>query len=132
MLKTFLCLLFVAVVALCQSQPPLADLPTQTFGQANGRLWQARSTQERLVYVIGALDAVMTVSSKELANYLPKSLDYSELVTAIDRFYTEPENIPIPVIHAMRIVTAKTNGASPAVIEDTKAAIRKAIADQKK
>jgi len=56
--------------------------------------------------------------------YYPASLGPSEFIKAIDRFYEQPENLPIPIMQAMRMVTARANGGDPAAIEKEIATLR--------
>ncbi len=62
----------------------------------------------------------------------PKNLSFEELRKAMDRFYDEPENLPIPLIVGQTIVTLKANGESPQLIAEMIADARKNIATANK
>ena len=122
----------ILAASACVAQTPALDRPTHTFGQANGRMWQSFNSGEKLVYVLAVTDTLLSATPSDLRDYIPKTLNFGEVVSAVDLFYQEPENMPISILQAMRVVTLKANGASPAVIEETKATIRKLITDAKK
>jgi hypothetical protein len=91
----------------------------KTFLQYNGRGWRKFSGEIKLGYVIGFSDTQVCDDDK-----LPCHMNFGELVEAIDRFYSEPENLLLTVSAAIHFVTRKAAGAEPAAIEKELAQMR--------
>lgn len=80
----------------------------------------------KLAYVSGISEAIdFLVGLLEYHTYFPASLKPDEFVKAVDAFYDQPENLPIPIMQAMRIVTLKANGEDPAAIDKEIAGLRR-------
>lgn len=94
----------------------------RTAGYFNGRAWNEASdsygTIWKVGFIMGASDGasyVETVTKAE-GKLFPHST-FSEIQKALDIFYQEPANAPIPIIYAIRIFTAKVRGGTPEEIE---------------
>src|ERR1700733_9698429 len=112
--------------------PPIFDPRISTMGScpicsSDGRTWQDRKYQEvKIVYLDGISEALAFVGGlPQHGTYFPQSLDAKEFVKAIDQFYNQPENLPIPIMQAMRVITMRSAGADPITIETEIAALRK-------
>lgn len=119
-------LLFLAINA-CIAQEGSDTAKTGTL--SNGRTWLSLSdkatSSEKLNFLTGAAEAAAVTSPTEYPKYFGNALTIGEFITGIDRFYDEPANLPIPIIHALRLVTMKANGENPAAVERTTASIRR-------
>ncbi|HEV1284936.1 MAG TPA: hypothetical protein VNU44_06480 [Bryobacteraceae bacterium] len=80
----------------------------------------------KIIYLSGLMEGIVFVAGLPQHNvYYPASLRVEEFIKAIDRFYNQPENLPIPIMQAMRMVTARANGSDPAAIEKEIATLRR-------
>jgi hypothetical protein len=84
---------------------------------------------EKISFVTGAAESMATVSVADFKKYFPQTLNFGESVKALDIFYEEPANVPIPVIWALRLITMKANGADPEAVERMTASIRRQAAE---
>lgn len=91
--------------------------PLLTWGFLNGRGWQAIAPGAKFIYVFGVSEGLLAEARSSRANYLPDNLVLAEIQQGVDRFYIEPENILIPIIQALKIVTMKAAGASQSDID---------------
>ena len=64
------------------------------------------------------------VNEAEFFKNFPRSLNVGEFAMAIDKFYREPENLPIPVFFGLKVVAMKVNGEDPAVVDKVLSAVR--------
>jgi hypothetical protein len=105
--------------------PPSGANPTSetdfsrmiTMDHPNGRMWNSWTPPMRLVYLLGMHEALgpllsADVPKPEVPVYFPRALNLSETLTALDQFYAEPANLPIPIFAGMSIVTLEANGAA--------------------
>jgi hypothetical protein len=107
-MKSLLVGLFVAMCSLGQSEPPKFD----RNGAANGRLWTVLTPDHRSWFIFGQQDATKAILLRSVADrFAPRTLSNTEIVAAIDRFYDEPENLPISIMDALMVVTLRANGA---------------------
>ena len=75
----------------------------------------------------GAREA-LAASPAIIPLYFPKNLNAGEFSSAIDSFYRDAENIPIPIIYAMGLVTLSANGAPPSVFTEMLASTKRMLA----
>lgn len=100
-----------------QTHPALAD--GTTYGDINGRGWNAISSDGRTLYLRGVSDGIIRESSDAFKKkYMCGTLSTAEVRTAIDRFFSEPENLLVPVIDALHIVSMKVNGGLQSEIDN--------------
>lgn len=130
-------LLLVAGCCFAQSEPPAFTARLLSVihegGIANGRIWSALPPDRRNWWILGQIDAARTIlDPKEASKYDPHTLSIPETVAGVDRFYQEPENLPIPIMYALFFVTMKANGEDPDVIAKMIASFRRTIASQPK
>jgi len=131
MFRTFsiLCVLSVPLVAQTQAasqpQPPpipsatptVKTPPSTTFGFQNGRMWKALAPFEKFVYVLAIRDALARETEQaQWSKYAPR--DEMDIPAAIDRVYSDPQNLAIPIVDALHLAVMTANGESPEVIAD--------------
>ena len=104
--------------------PPAPAQSWKTGGLVNGRAWQSFSQDEKVVFLTGASDTFFMVNEAEFFKNFPRSLNVGEFAMAIDKFYREPENLPIPVFFGLKVVAMKVNGEDPAVVDKVLSAVR--------
>lgn len=133
-LETMKRILLFFIGASCVAQClPQFDPRVSTMGScpacsSDGRFWQHLTTPPgtKFSYILGISEGVTFVGSLFQRNvYFPNSLSSDEFIKAIDKFYDQPENLPIPIMQAMRMVTARVNGADPVAIEKEIATLRR-------
>jgi hypothetical protein len=110
----------------CFGQVPSDDPTWQTHGLCNGRAWQVATQGEKIYYTTGASEVLIVAARAEHPRYFPQSLNAAEFTKAVDRFYQEPENLPIPIVKTLQLVTMKANGDDPGVIDKAVATERRA------
>jgi len=142
--------LFVTLVCFAQS----TDLML-TGGTENGRFWRAQSLEGKVSWLFGyhsgLLEAALvsaTYNNPDAASptlaadgtklqaqitriSIPSGLTYTEIAKALDRVYDTPENLPIDVPDALRIVLMKATGVSPSKIEEQTSQYRKSAAQER-
>ena len=139
MKRTILCIA-LAVSAAGQSPRTNPDITAtwKTAGMWNGRFWKnlaivSEDAQSSFVlgYAAAVEDTVIGMGVSLNADYkpiikllIPSKLTPGEIITALNRFYDTPENGPITIPGAMKIIAQRANGADDATIQ-------KAIADQR-
>jgi hypothetical protein len=111
--------------------PPVPTQPWKTGGLVNGRAWQSFSQDEKVVFLTGASDTFFMVDEAEFFKNFPRGLQVGEFALAIDQFYREPENLPIPVFFGLKVVTMKVNGEDPAVVDKILSAVRQSASGPK-
>jgi hypothetical protein len=82
---------------------------------------------DKFQYLLGATDAILEAAPGKYSKYfdVQSSLTFGEFVNAIDRFYKEPENLPIPIVWAARVVTMRTNGATEKELDQVVSSMRR-------
>jgi hypothetical protein len=123
-----LTLAFLTVSTFAFAQPsPQPNAGATTYGDINGRAWNEASKDAKLFYLMGVAEGIVRVSPDVFTKtYMAGTLSNDEVRTAIDRFFGEPENLLIPIIDALHIVSMKTNGALQSEI-DTKLSVLRAM-----
>lgn len=128
--------LVVAMLAFVIVGSPLygADNDT-TKGRLNGRFWtmmSATSSSEqkgamvvKWIFLSGVKDALEEKAPQELGSYIPESLTDKETADALDVFYKVPENLPVPIIWALSVVSLRAKGGSAVEVEALTARWRK-------
>jgi hypothetical protein len=106
------------------AQPPQNTDPSTTLGLRNGRVWNALTADERILFLTGASNILIGINSDEFSNYFPGGLTAGEFAKAVNQFYGDPTNLPIPIVYAMRVVTLKASGATASAVEDLTAFMR--------
>jgi hypothetical protein len=104
--------------------------PNQTTpdGFRNGRYWNTLDDNLRTFYLVGyfegfgkALREFLTPTTKERVLAIEASnvpgVGHGEILTAVSRFYAEPENLNIPIWRAIRVVTLKSAGRPAREVE---------------
>jgi hypothetical protein len=119
--------------AAAPSQPaPLTQKPVtddqRTLGFVNGRLWNGSNIDMKLSYIVGIAEAV-SLTSGDVFRYFGRNLNAAENAKAVDRFYEDPGNLPVPVSFALQIVAMKANGEKPEAVETFTASVKRAIID---
>jgi hypothetical protein len=95
---------------------PQTTPPTTTNGNANGRFWKTRSASEKTVFLIGLHEGLVEAGGK-VNTYFPAQFTYRETIESIDAFYSETENVLIPLIFALPLITMKVNGTQQNVLD---------------
>jgi hypothetical protein len=94
--------------------PSINRAEQKTKGLCNGRWWRDYSTlpDMRLGLLVGMVDGLAAASdeSKLYSLVVPGGLTYEESIKALDTFYEDPLNGPIPVVGALQIVKLKAEG----------------------
>ena len=91
----------------------------------NGRGWLNAEGYARSMYVSGVQSALHNFPSDNGQLVTPAHMTVGEMCAALERFYAEPENLPVPVVFALGIVTAKAAGTDPATVEKMAATLRR-------
>ena len=104
-------------------------MPDRTLGIYNGRWWQSKTDASgmRLGYVIGIGDGLQ-MADEETQKWYPYYVSYGEMTDAVTRFYDEPLNRRIPVLHALVVVRMKSEGVDAASVEKLTEEFRKLAA----
>jgi hypothetical protein len=93
----------------------------------------ATAQAERIAYLAGVRDGMLQADiglDRDVASqYFVKGSNFGEASKAVDLFYEEPSNLPIPTGFALRINTMKATGTDSATIENATADIRRRVAD---
>lgn len=110
----------------------------RAHGHVNGRFWvllddthgarpgEATGIIKGLL-LMGMKDAVEEVGTPEQrAAHIAESLNVEEIGKALDVFYKAPENLPVPIVWALRVVALRAKGADLAEVEKVIAQCRKA------
>jgi hypothetical protein len=126
---TLLCLLFVIP---CFSQELDSHSPIQSTKLAEGGFWQALNPACKTIWLRAYLEGVSVTAVREAIKpsaldasgnskpapftvydtLIPKNMTWEEARIAIDDFYSEVENLPIPISNALEIVAMKARGDS--------------------
>jgi len=92
----------------------------------NGELWNSPelSTKDFLaqtmkMYLIrGVFEGVYYISPKKLCAIYSCNSSYEELVTALDKFYENNENVKIPIVDALELVSMEIKGEDKTLIQE--------------
>lgn len=115
--------------------------PIFTHGLANGRYWAMLNKTGKAAWVDG-YQTGLQIGAQSMANlsdtdfedqsvaYLPKSLTIGEITGAIDRFYSEPENVLVPVSDAISVVSFKAGGTSASDLDELVTKLRRLAAQR--
>jgi len=136
-MKVFFLVVFAVVVPTMSAQVQTTfDPQVETMGMcpacsSDGRTWRALGTEgAKVIYIGGVQEALAFLEGIFLrGTYFPPSLSVDEMISAVDRFYEQPENLPIPIMQAFRMVTLKANGSDPAPLERELAKLRRDALD---
>lgn len=132
--------LFVIAVLVCGIGSPLrgADNDT-TKGLLKGRFWvpMGGSTPAehkggmvaKWFWLLAVKDTLKDRAPQELASYIPESLNGAETSDALDAFYGVPENLPVPIIWALSVVSLRAKGGTAAEVDALTARCRKRAAE---
>jgi hypothetical protein len=98
------------------------DKSPQTWNLGNGRMWVALANDDqRLLYLTGIQEGARRSAAESgfQNGYATRFGDRpaSETVQALTRFYADADNLTIPVLDALTIVTMRTNGSRPEDVE---------------
>ena len=117
---------------------------TITLGMINGRAWQSLSESAKLGYLVGAFEGLTAAAVradlgtrdnrvyKLRSAWWPQNPRKEEVMEALNRFYAEPENLPVVVIDAITVVVARARGDEAESVEKLVATLRRmAAADRK-
>ena len=124
-------LVLVLMALPCGAQTAIEVATWISQGLSSGRTWQRLTPPAKVAYLNGAADALTLLDAGEFLKHVP-ALTPEEVAKALDRFYDESENLPIPILQAMRLVTMKANGAPPADVAEALARTRRLIAEYEK
>jgi hypothetical protein len=139
MKKSVLVLLLGTVT--CIGQIPEAY---RTNGQLNGRYWESLGDQLKTEFIVGysegitsgqvtpfvalalansKLDEKGNKSLNDIQQLLfPRGTPYGDVMKGLDRLYAEPENLPLPVSSALRVLGMKFRSDKA---EDVEAELRR-------
>jgi hypothetical protein len=106
----------------------------------DGRLWNDMNTTVKTVYLIGYMDAACFVSlsaakssegspDEMFRRFYPTGPETTgaQLLQALDGFYANPQNLRIPIPHAIQLVAARASGLSAVEVERRIEILRRAI-----
>jgi len=97
----------------------------ETFAQEyNGKMWVTISDRDNSTYISGFLNGVQSAGGEVLGVKISRNLNVSEFVEAINSFYLDPINRPLPVTAAVAIISLESNGASPEKMKEAIAKMR--------
>ncbi len=121
--------ILLALVLTGPSSSLFAGDPAVTTGMSNGRAWNGMPVATRFVYLVGLYDGVRqaqveivpvlfskpTTGQEEKAaeiipSVLPIGKGFPDMIAALDRFYTDAQNLDIPVPVAARHEKAMLEG----------------------
>jgi hypothetical protein len=106
-----------------------------TLNMANGRAWNAMSSDDKMLYLRAGWDVVRllmldlpkprpTAVEGLIEDLSPEPLTGPEVIQELDIFYKEPANLPVPVVMALGWVTKKAYGASRRELDELEASLR--------
>ncbi len=137
-MKQIVLCIALAVGAFGQTAASTAET---TGGSLNGRFWRSMTVDQdqKIVFVLGystaiqyavtGMSSLLKVNNQTLLDSLfPSRLTGAELVSALDRFYDTPENGPITINAAVKLIAQRVSGADEATIQKAIADARSAYA----
>jgi hypothetical protein len=98
----------------------------------NGNAWQSFLPATRKVYLQGVFDGMARAGALAhrdigLTQFFATEWDLNGMVTALDRFYSEPENGVIPIMEAGAMVVMKFRGGSQESVDARALRARQAV-----
>jgi hypothetical protein len=119
--------LLLLLTMTCGAQSPATET---TAGDRNGRFWESLSSTGKTYFIVGYSEAVRTASilpflgeaaakggkvddqGRQLVQetidlMFPKNVIFADVIKGLDRLYAEPENLPLPISSAMRVLAMK-------------------------
>ena len=101
-----------------------------TNGSINGRAWKAFNPAMKAGYLLGLFEgselvAEFVSNGKTKQVLFNQSIKFGEVSVALDTFYTDTTNAPVPVIFAVSYVKRKAEGASEAELKELEAKYRR-------
>lgn len=130
-------LVWLLVCGLSLAQPVHPEWYTGSY--TNGRYWLASGLAEKLTYIEALRDGVNVVTSllgpavspttgKAVFEFYipPASMTLGDIIEALNKFYAEVENRPLPITSAFTIISARGRGSV------SEATIQKWILDDRK
>jgi hypothetical protein len=119
-----------------QPAPAHGSDPTVTGTLLNGRFWRPMDDHAKLLWLRAYHEGLMTafISSPstvrenliaQVGNLFPNGLSYGEIISAIDQFYNTPENGPIAISLALKVVVLKSVGVEQSKIDDFVSGLRR-------
>jgi len=114
-----------------------ADTSGSTHGLSNGRFWVSMEhslDQEgiplaKVAFVSGVSDALSDAARDDYYSYLGKGMTAHETIDALDAFYKVPENLRVPIVWALSVVSLRAKGGSAAEVDALTAKCRKRAAE---
>jgi len=126
-MKMHIFALFLLMTLACKAQPP--DIQ-KTNGELNGRFWESLSDANKTFFIVGYSEAANTArilpflgtavakggkvdyqGNKLLRNTIellfPENVIFADVIKGLDRLYAEPENLPLAISSAMRVLAMK-------------------------
>jgi hypothetical protein len=110
----------------CVGQIPEAY---QTNGQLNGRYWVSLGEQSKTQFIVGYSEGItssqvtpyvalglgnskLDENGNKLLNDIqqllfPRGTPYGDVMKGLDRLFAEPENLPLPISSALRVLVMK-------------------------
>jgi hypothetical protein len=82
--------------------------------------------------MVGLHEYLSAIHPTDAKRYFATSLTFGEMVSAMDQFYKEAVNAPIPLLFSQVVVVFKANGGSEAEYLDSVESLRKVAASPKK
>jgi hypothetical protein len=133
-------LLYIALASVLYAQS--AHPEWETNGLLNGRFWKAQSESTKsgfvLGYATGAYDAAGLIYARAgqdgkpiLKELFPPGMDSEEVALALDRFYATPENVPVVINAAIKIIAKRASGADEASVQQSIANARRSASSGK-
>jgi hypothetical protein len=119
------------LIAMAYGQQTSVDRTGNLFNGRAWKSWDAGHDLARSGYLIGVAEATKTVKciskNEELSPEFPFVLRPVEIIEALNRFYDDPENMPIPIRWALHIVSLKVNGKTSEEIHATIERLRRSV-----
>lgn len=78
---------------------------------------------------LGSEDALREKAPGALNSYVAENLTDIEMGDAVDVFYKAPENLPVPIMWALSVVSLRAKGGSVAEVDALTAKCRKRAAE---
>ncbi len=96
-----------------------------TLKAVNGRWWVAQNDITKTYFVVGYAEAWAFFAEGEFTKWFPAGIPYGEIVTGLNQFYAEPENLIIPMPQGIWLWTRKANVEDSAQWAESVASLRR-------